>query len=562
MNLSSATVRAYRSIADVTITFERDITIFIGENNIGKSNVLDALYAGLRVNRLVRQGAFELTDFHLAKPTALPGEAGPIEIIVGFKEDPATPWSVDIIAAFPTVLSVDGASGARAISVRVESMAPSRGAETSYDWAFLDDAGNKRPGHSYAELQRLQALRPLFRLFSLRDSQREFSKRSTYFGPFVNDPVFSEDIKQDLLDALSEINRTVVDSHEAFGVLQTNLDRGTRISAGQPEQTAVIEAVPSRLSDLLSNTQISFVGRTGAILPLDRQGSGTQSLSVISLFRAYVESKLKTQYDDLSEPLLLIEEPEAHLHPCGVRTLWQLLQSLPGQKVVTSHSGDLLSEAPLRAVRRLYESNGQIIAGRIDESTFNANELHHLTMAIRRYRAELLFANSWILVEGDTESASLPLFGDAIGLDFNSRGFRVVEYSQHSGPAVFAKAADQLGIRWHCIVDGDGDGAGYKRQLETYLGSPATAAQCTTLDQANFEAYLWSQGFDAIYRPKISAQKANTIIAAVGTDEYYTQSAKALSRGAKVIAAIEAADAVRMGVIPIPPLIDFALKAL
>ena len=43
MHLSNLTLRRFRSCDDVTIDFQRDLTVLVGENNGGKSNIIDAI---------------------------------------------------------------------------------------------------------------------------------------------------------------------------------------------------------------------------------------------------------------------------------------------------------------------------------------------------------------------------------------------------------------------------------------------------------------------------------------------------------------------------------------
>jgi hypothetical protein len=76
---------------------------------------------------------------------------------------------------------------------------------------------------------------------------------------------------------------------------------------------------------------------------------------------------LQQQFSELSSPLLAIEEPEAHLHPTATRSLWPILNAIPGQKIVASHSGDLVANAPLSSIRRLYTSNGDVKVGSVPE---------------------------------------------------------------------------------------------------------------------------------------------------------------------------------------------------
>lgn len=86
-------------------------------------------------------------------------------------------------------------------------------------------------------------------------------------------------------------------------------------------------------------------------LPLANHGQGLQSLSIIFLFQAFVAQLLVSEYLPESAPLLVLEEPETHLHPQAARTLWTRIQDLPGQKVLSTHSPYFLQKAPFRSLR-------------------------------------------------------------------------------------------------------------------------------------------------------------------------------------------------------------------
>ena len=60
---------------------------------------------------------------------------------------------------------------------------------------------------------------------------------------------------------------------------------------------------------------------------------------------------LRELYEPGSEPVLTLEEPETHLHPQAVRTLWRHFEELPGQKIVTTHSPYFVQHVPFRDVR-------------------------------------------------------------------------------------------------------------------------------------------------------------------------------------------------------------------
>ena len=104
--------------------------------------------------------------------------------------------------------------------------------------------------------------------------------------------------------------------------------------------------------DLLSKAEIILRNEPDSPwLPLLRQGQGIQSLSVIFLFQAFVEHLVRELYEQDSEPVLALEEPETHLHPQAARTLWTHVRVLPGQKIVTTHSPYFVQHVPFRDLR-------------------------------------------------------------------------------------------------------------------------------------------------------------------------------------------------------------------
>ena len=72
---------------------------------------------------------------------------------------------------------------------------------------------------------------------------------------------------------------------------------------------------------------------------------------MIFLFHAFVDHLLRELYQPESEPVLALEEPETHLHPQAVRTLWHHIDGLPGQKIVTTHSPYFVQNVPFRDLR-------------------------------------------------------------------------------------------------------------------------------------------------------------------------------------------------------------------
>ena len=163
--------------------------------------------------------------------------------------------------------------------------------------------------------------------------------------------------------------------------------------------------LPLKSWDILSRAEIILRNEPNwPWLPLQRHGQGVQSLSVIFLFQAFVEHLLKELYAPESAPVLLLEEPETHLHPQAARTLWAHVSSLPGQKIITTHSPYFVQHVPFRDLRLI----------RLGDNGTEAFSLPASFSAAVPYVAELdqLCANSAGLLSYERASNRLTVNGE------------------------------------------------------------------------------------------------------------------------------------------------------
>jgi putative ATP-dependent endonuclease of OLD family len=294
----------------------------------------------------------------------------------------------------------------------------------------------------------------------VRDSSQHFNAKSSFWGPFTKNPDITDDKRKDIEEQIEQINQSILDSHKPFEVVKDRIAQTGKLLPLAAKDLVSIEAVPARIMDILARTQVKLAARTGARLPIAQHGAGTQSLSVLFLFEAFLQSRLAEAYDKDSSPILALEEPESHLHPSAIRALWTVLDKLAGQKIVASHSGDLVSAVPLTALRRLSRRNGVVKVFRVNPANFNARDLEKVAYHVRAKRGALLFARCWVLVEGETDFSLVPEFAQILGHDLDLCGVSCVEFSQ-CWPTPLIKVAKDLGIEWHLLADGDAAGNKY-----------------------------------------------------------------------------------------------------
>lgn len=529
MKLTRLAIKNFRGIVDLAIDLDQT-TVLIGENNAGKTSVLESLNTCLSRGLTRRASPFSEYDFHLANDASQPADSPAIEITLTFEESAEDEWPAEIDQVFASAVQILDDSRKQLV-FRVTSRFDTATRDFAVEWAFLDKAGSPLPTARQPKLvSDLQSLSPVFYLPSARDASHHFQAKSPFWSPFTKNSSIDAQDRQEIESQIEALNQSILDKHAPFKAVRASVSRTGALLPLAPEDAVSIEAVPARIFDILAKTQVKLACRTGAKLPLSQHGAGTQSLSVLFLFEAFLQSQLASAYDKQSEPILAMEEPESHLHPSAIRGIWTTLDALAGQKIIATHSGDLLAAVPLKAIRRLTRKNGQVRCYRVNETTLDGRELEKVKYHIREKRGALLFARCWLLVEGETDYTVLPELGLILGHDFSLCGVCCVEFSQ-CGAAPLIKIAEDLGIEWHLLADGDSAGGNYVATAKQFLGASHEPERITRLSQRDIEHTFWHSGFDTIYENAAGANQRRAIVkSAVGSADYATQVIKAANK--------------------------------
>ena len=353
-------------------------------------------------------------------------------------------------------------------------------------------------------------------------------------GPFVRSLNIDPDLRQKLEEDLAALNQKILDSHESFGAIKEQLGNTGKMVSLDRNDPISVEAIPSKVFDILSRTQVMITSTTGAHLPIGRHGEGTQSLAVICLFDAFLQSKLEDSYMEDTTPILALEEPEAHLHPSAIRSVAALLQDLKGQKIIATHSGDLVASIPLKSLRKLRRKDGKITVHQIEDDTLQPDEIQKFNYHVRSTRGSLLFARCWLLVEGETDRLIFEGCARIHNRDLVYEGVGCIEYRHIGiGVDVLIKFADQMGIEWLVVADGDSAGAQYVRTAKKQIGARSEGRHLHKLAHGDIETFLCMEGYGSVYEENISSQKKDTVTAEQGTLDYWKQVTDAQTKNSK-----------------------------
>lgn len=187
-----------------------------------------------------------------------------------------------------------------------------------------------------------------------------------------------------------------------------------------------------------------------------------------------------------------------------------------------------------------------------DERKFNFH--------IRHARGELLFARCWLLVEGETEVTLLTELARHLEINLEQRGVRCVPH-RHASIELFLKVARDFAIRWCVLADNDGQGKKDQSHAKSYAGSASLNDVLHVMPEDDIEGHLCASGFGSVYEGYLSSQTRSRVTTAKGDPKYWRQVLKAIKAPlVKPEAALQVVDEIRSGSVPIPRLLETAIR--
>ncbi len=483
MQLTRVLLERFRAIERLDLRIG-PTCVLIGEETTGKPSIVDAIAAASGFGEEATSFAFESDDFRASDD----GEPLPIRVILDFRE--RLPKDAEITSGLPPVLAPALFRDSwRRRAMRLEVVAQRGDGEAiAVSWRFLDDKGRELVDDSQVAV--LQALRESFPVIVVRGgfAYGNESLRQADHVPFR--------YRKDSPD---------IDTRERVRDLYNKM----LSSRGAQE----FDEAPELFERIRDHARQSLGGRAPAWFlrafdaPWSEVTQETSSrIGILLLAGALIEARAHSHGDAPIRPILIIEDPESHLHPRMLASVWHVVELMDAQKLLTTNSEAFVAEVPLTAVRRLDRVGDEIISRSLRRRSLSAEELRRVSYHVRLRRGEALFARCWLLVEGETESWLMPGLGLECGYQLADEGVCCIEFAQ-CGVVPLIKLARDLGIEWHLLADGDAAGQRYVAQANKHLHGAVPEDHITVLPSKDVERYLWDAGFADVFRLAASGKK-------------------------------------------------------
>lgn len=362
MFLESVHMENYRCLKNVVVDFNKT-TIFIGENNSGKTSCLDAIKNVL--SKVSANATFDEYDYFLEDNNSNPQDSDGLTIKFIFSETYENEWEDDIISKFVSIIQpvfdVRINATINKIVLRVVSKYNKVTEQFENSYNFLNNDGEELPPKSLSLLPSFLKLNPVFYLQALRDSNDVFTGRSFMWGKFLKQVRIKKDDLNEIQKSVSSINSDIISKDPSLNALVKSMSNIEKVLDFDSDSSVSVNAIPIKSWDLLSKAQVVLKNKENLSFPLERYGQGTQSMSIILLYAAYVKILLKQVYDKYSQAIFTLEEPEAHLHPQAVRALEKQLREIEEQKIITTHSPYYVQNVDIYDIRVFRKNDGQTV---------------------------------------------------------------------------------------------------------------------------------------------------------------------------------------------------------
>lgn len=430
MYISEIAIDGYKNCRDKSIiSFHPGLNILVGENASGKTTIIDAIRMVLRDQEM---GHISEDDFY--KAFDLTNEKK--NICIDLKMSNLTPQEK------VTFLTWCNADFDAELHLEVEKNPNTKGYYKKSIW------GGKAKSSAFEE-ETFDYIDVIY-LPALRDAEEKLQNgRKSRLALLLKHQYKNEDRMAALVEEFSNFNKSVISNKDhKFDELEqakNGINNAMIQSMGNVfGQSVNLQFSENTFSSILQNIKMVFFPHIGEVDEEKFRDVAINSLGYNNLLyvaTVFAELEIINKQNSLFT-VLLIEEPEAHLHPQIQSKLIKYLQSIAEQQknlqiILTTHSAVIASSVNIESIIHISSKDFGISSMMISDFSLEKNEKNYLNRWMDITKSTLLFSKGVILVEGICEAMVIPALAPFVLKKYNENNItKLPESLEEAGVTV------------------------------------------------------------------------------------------------------------------------------
>lgn len=471
MYLKKLIIKNFRTFDEegITLIFNKGVNAIIGENNSGKSAIIDAIRIVYSTVTYRKDIFFLKSDFHVSEDGTVADYA---QFDVYLEEVPKRMMEIwnpqsehseggDFHIKFEKYISPNGSEKVRSVY-----------------WGFGTE-------ENQLSADTFEAIDVVF-LGALRDSENEMKpSKNSKLAQLLRNLIPGEDVRAELVRILSDANNSLLEKEQLKKTRNTINQNLARIEQEFLNQQIDIGLVEPRFDSIASSLRAWVkpkwvlikktdpvyekayayykshselkkvqVGETGVYLEISILDDGTGTEQALSnriseianssfelyqnglgynnlLFMSAVLGDMAIEKGGVYQNLLLVEEPEAHLHPQLQELVHNFLADANNndgkiQIIYTSHSPTLASKIEISNINLVYGYGHRKYCLPFSETNLTEENKRYLQRYLDVTKSQMFFARGILFVEGISEAILLPIMAKTLGRHFEKYAVELV----------------------------------------------------------------------------------------------------------------------------------------